>query len=77
MRMTLTKAKGGYYVELADRTTPTERWVTKDKEDVVRLVREKFLGELPPEQLEELGKRMKEVNEAEKKYEAEKKRGSK
>jgi len=75
--MTLTEAEGGYYIELVGRPRATERWVTKDKDDVVRLVRQKFLGELTPKQREYLDKAMKEGNEAEKKYEAEKKRGSK
>ena len=45
----------------------TEEWVTNDKEEVVRIVRGKFLGELTPDEIASLEEGMQEEKEGEEK----------
>ena len=46
MNINIRKAEGGYYIKLSGRGKGNEHWITKDEEEVVRIVRKEFLGEL-------------------------------
>lgn len=51
MNIIIREAEGGYYIKLSGSGKGVEEWVTEDKEEVVRIVREKFLRELSPDDM--------------------------
>lgn len=67
MNISIRQVEGGYYIKLSGRGRGTEEWVTNDKEEVVRIVRGKFLGELTPDEIASLEEGMQEEKEGEEK----------
>lgn len=51
MNINIREAEGGYYIKLSGSGRRIEEWITKDKEKVVRIVKEKFLRELSPDDM--------------------------
>lgn len=67
MNISIRQVEGGYYIKLSGRGRLTEEWITKDKEEVVRIVRREFLGELTADEIRSLEQGMKEAEEYERK----------
>jgi len=67
MNIIIREVEGGYYIKLSGSGRRIKHWITKDKEEVVRIVKEKFLLELSPDNMQMIEKAMKEDEEREKK----------
>ena len=65
MNISIRQVEGGYHIKLSGRGKGTEEWVTNDEEEVVRIVRREFLGELTPDEIASLEEGVQEEEEKE------------
>ena len=59
----IREVEGGYYIKLNGLGRESREWVTKDKEEVVKILRREFFEELSAENRAELQKGLKEVED--------------
>lgn len=61
----IREVEGGYYIKLNGLGRKSREWVTKDKEEVVKILRREFFEELSAENRAKLEEGIKEVEEYE------------
>ncbi len=60
MNINIREAEGGYYIKLSGRGRRNKDWITKNKKEVVRIVKKEFLRELSPDDMRVLEEMIKD-----------------